>query len=635
MTSNMNDAAKKKVTQKNGPEQNRIVLFIVALAAGWSIVLALFFIWALKKEYQRTHDILRYQARAFFDEVVTTRSWNASHGGVYVPVTEKTQPNPYLDVPDRDVTTNGGLKLTKINPAYMTRQVGELAEEKNNVWFHLTSNNPIRPQNEPDPWEAEQLNSFELGLTESAVFVENDRGESLFRYMAPLRTEKGCLPCHKSQGYKEGSIRGGLSVTMAAASVLNTQTDYIACLSVLHIVIWVIGFGSLLYVGYRLKKDILIRLTIESELRHEKETMAVTLLSIGEGVITTDVYGNVQIVNDIAENLTGWGHSEAGGRPLSVILNLVDAKKREQLSDLVGQALRSGVVEQLSGDILLVSKDCSEYNVALNVAPVKNELGSIIGGVIVFRDTTRDEEVKNEIAKMQRLHAIGTLAGGIAHDFNNILYPIAGFAEITLDELPDNHIARDNLNEILAAAEKGRELVEQILAFSGQNDSEARSLTLQPLLKGAINLLKSTVPGSVVITETIIEEPVVISGAITEIYDIIMNLLMNAYHAVEVTGGAINVVLEKKEITLYEQTGKRGLKPGRYGCILVSDTGCGISEEIIDNIFEPYFTTRTTGEGSGLGLSITHGNVEKIGGSIEVESEQGKGSIFKVFLPMV
>ena len=162
----------------------------------------------------KAHNDLAFQtARAFFDQIVLSRAWNAGHGGVYVPVTENTQPNPYLDDPLRDLETNKGIKLTKINPAFMTRQIAEIAAKEKGVQFHITSLKPIRPGNNPADWERIWLESFEKGIMEQGGFVQ-DGSDISFRYMAPLITERSCLKCHAKQGYKVGDIRGGISVIL-------------------------------------------------------------------------------------------------------------------------------------------------------------------------------------------------------------------------------------------------------------------------------------------------------------------------------------------------------------------------------------------------------------------------------------
>jgi len=156
-------------------------------------------------------------ARSFFDIIVTAREWNALHGGVYVPVTDEIQPNPYLDVPDRDIVTIDGVTLTKINPAYMTRLIAEIARQNNNVYFHITSLDPIRPGNIAEPWERDALLLFEKNDQEE--YYELNTSSQVFYYMAPLITQESCLQCHEKQGYQVGDIRGGISVSFSTQSL--------------------------------------------------------------------------------------------------------------------------------------------------------------------------------------------------------------------------------------------------------------------------------------------------------------------------------------------------------------------------------------------------------------------------------
>lgn len=161
-------------------------------------------------------------ARNMFRMVVLTRSWNASHGGVYVPVTPSTQPNPYLDTPNRDITTTDGQALTLVNPAYMTRLIGERAHANSGAVFRLTSLKPIRPQNAADPWEKAALEAFERGVQEVVGVQAGERGDRL-RYMAPLLVQDACMPCHARQGYKVGDIRGGISVSQPFAPIADAS----------------------------------------------------------------------------------------------------------------------------------------------------------------------------------------------------------------------------------------------------------------------------------------------------------------------------------------------------------------------------------------------------------------------------
>jgi signal transduction histidine kinase/DNA-binding response OmpR family regulator len=177
--------------------------------------------------------------------VQTARLWNASHGGVYAPVSETTQPNPYLKDPLRDVTTVEGLRLTKINPAYMTRQIAEIAAQRNGVRFHITSLRPLRPANAPDTWESAALQSFETGAAEMTELVEDGGGGAVFRYMAPLRVAQPCLGCHAEQGYQVGDIRGGISVDLPADPILTASGRIQSNLIIMHAAVLLVGLGGI------------------------------------------------------------------------------------------------------------------------------------------------------------------------------------------------------------------------------------------------------------------------------------------------------------------------------------------------------------------------------------------------------
>jgi len=175
---------------------------------------------------------------SFFKEIQTTRHWNAQHGGVYVPITEATQPNPYLNVPDRDVTTLDGQHLTKINPAFMTRQISEISKAKNDIHYHMTSLNPLRPENAPDPWETEVLNRFNSGDDDQLELIQESK---IYRYMKPVLVEQACLSCHEEQGYQVGDIRGGISITIPAGTYLDTANESKFKLNLTHMIALIVG----------------------------------------------------------------------------------------------------------------------------------------------------------------------------------------------------------------------------------------------------------------------------------------------------------------------------------------------------------------------------------------------------------
>ncbi len=253
----------------------------------------------------------------------------------------------------------------------------------------------------------------------------------------------------------------------------------------------------------------------------------------------------------------------------------------------------------------------------------------------VFRKRSEEEykKLQKQFVQAQKMETIGTLAGGIAHDFNNILFPIVGHTEMLLEDIPEDSSFRDSLNEIYTSSLRAKELVKQILTFSRQDTSELKLMKLQPVIKEALKLIRSTIPTTIEITQDIRPDCGVIKADPTQIHQIVMNLTTNAYHAMEETGGKINVSL--KEIELGEQDVlSLGLKPDVYACLRVSDTGMGMDKDLIEKIFDPFFTTKELDKGTGMGLSVVHGIVKNAGGSVHVYSEPDKGTEFQVYFPV-
>ena len=218
---------------------------IIIFSLLWIIAITLSFVWNYTSARKEHKNVALHSAKSFFDLIVMTREWNARHGSVYVPVTPETQPNPYLDTPKRDIYVNEQLTLTQVNPAFMTRQISEIAK-KQGISFHITSLNPIRPQNKPRPIEKKALKAFEKGAEEKGRFLEQ-KGESVFFYMAPLKTKKACLKCHAEQGYQEGDIRGGISVTLPLGDSIPLTAMLLG-----HIGIGLAGLLGMFVAGRRL-----------------------------------------------------------------------------------------------------------------------------------------------------------------------------------------------------------------------------------------------------------------------------------------------------------------------------------------------------------------------------------------------
>ncbi len=271
---------------------------------------------------------------------------------------------------------------------------------------------------------------------------------------------------------------------------------------------------------------------------------------------------------------------------------------------------------------------------SVSAVAVKDEKGDIKYYDGMVEDVTGRKNLEDQLRQVQKMEAMGALAGGIAHDFNNILFPIVGFVEMMLEDTPEVSPHHGPLSQVLNAANRARELVKQILSFSRQSEEELKPLKIQMIIKEVLKLIRSSLPTTIEIRRTINEACGHVKADPSHIHQIAMNLITNAYHAMEKTGGVLTIGLSEVHLDT-EVLDDPDLTPGAFIRLEVADTGVGMPEHVIHRIFEPYFTTKEKGKGTGLGLSVVNGIVKNYGGFIQVESEPEKGTAFRVYLPVV
>ncbi len=284
-------------------------------------------------------------------------------------------------------------------------------------------------------------------------------------------------------------------------------------------------------------------------------------------------------------------------------------------------------------DHRIIYADGTVGYITVHLFIIKDFLGKIIKIYGVNQDITERKKIEENLLNARKMDSIGNLAGGIAHDFNNILASVLGYTELALQKAEKGSDIEDDLNEIFTAGKRAKELVRQILTFARKSDEKMSPVHVRKILDEVLNLLRSSIPANIEIKNEIKSDSYVIAN-LTQLHQIIMNLCTNAAHAMEDDGGILSVNLRDYKISTRSESNKLDLKPGNYIELSVSDTGTGIPADIIESIFEPYFTTKKPEEGTGMGLAVVQGIIEKIGGKIKVESVQGNGTTFRVYLPV-
>lgn len=378
----------------------------------------------------------------------------------------------------------------------------------------------------------------------------------------------------------------------------------------------------------------LYRHRMERRLRENEQWLAATLSSIGDAVIATDAEGRVRFLNTLAEQFTGWTQAEALGRDVRDVFTIVDERTRQPVQNPALEALFRGEPAVLAPDTILIDKWGKERPIDDSAAPIRGMTGQLSGAVLVFRDVTERRRLEEHLRQAQKMEAIGRLAGGIAHDFNNIMTIITGFSELLLanKQLPDEQL--ETVRHIEEAGKRAASLTSQIMAFSRKQLLVPSVLSLNSIVRDMATMSKRLIGTHIELQTDLDPDVGPIRADPTQLGQVILNLAANARDAMP-NGGRLVIATANVEL---EETTTRNypdVKPGRYARLTVTDTGCGMSDEVLRHIFEPYFTTKGLGQGTGLGLATVHGIVKQSGGHIEVRSQLEAGTTFQIYFPLV
>ncbi len=557
----------------------------------------------------------------------------------YVPVSKTTPSNPYLEDPERDVVTTHGVELTKLNPAYMTRQIADVARESSGILFHITSLKPINPGNVPDPWEGAALTSFEQDIPEVLEYID-DGNKPAYRYMGPLFSKKACMKCHEKQGYEVGDVRGGISVTLPAESILNAQQAARSQVIYVNFTAFILLTVTTTFLLVKLRQQWQLVQETKDRLVGSEHFLRSITDAAGEGVITLDKNNTITFANPEAKHLLGWSeHYES-----------TESKTDEEKSKNIKQSYESVAksvtkTDSDSGSIVRVN-DSTFIHAKGHQIPISYVASPImegvinVGTVILFQDTTLRKQMEKTLVRSETMSALGGMVAGVAHEVNTPLgvsvTSASYLATKTTDlvtEFEENTLSRSALVKyleissesttiILSNLERAAELITSFKQVAADQASEAKSsfnlkeyfenvlITLQPELKRTALEIKVHCPDNVRMNSY--------PGALSQI---ITNLIINSKtHAFnENEAGSITFDIERS---------------GEDIKIVYKDNGKGIPQEHLDDIFTPFFTTRRGKGNSGLGLHISQNLVHTVlKGSITVSSRLNEGTQFTLTIP--
>jgi PAS domain S-box-containing protein len=600
----------------------------------WTGIIVASLVWNFHEQNEKIYEIARNNAHITLEKDVIYRKWIAQHGGIYVPVSKQTPPNPYLQVPERDIFTTSGLLLTLINPAYMIRQVNEMAASMYSQ-SHITSLNPIRPQNSPDPWETSALRSFEKGIKEVSS-IDRVAGEEKMRVMHPFITEKSCLKCHASQGYKEGDIRGGISVSIPMAPLRAIEKPFNARVFLVHLLLWVTGISGIVLSKKSLSKQILAREMAEAELTQSENKLRIVADFTYDWEYWRNPEGSFVYISPSCERITGYTGQEFLQDP-DLYLRIIHPDDRPRISDHFHEALSNSQLFEI--EFRIIHRDGRERWIGHACRPVLDAQGQMLGRRASDRDITVRKQAEEELRKSrdeldkrvkertsELLQINETLRNlysklmsvqenerkRVALEVHDVLGSSLSAIKYKAEEAVF-HLPLDGPKDISIPLEALTVLIQDTIAEGRRIQADLRPPHLDDLgivaaLSWFCRRFKTVYSAIEVGQEVTVREEEVPDHLKTDIFRITQEAMDNiGKHA---QADSIFLGLHKVDKTIE---------------LFIKDNGEGIDPEILSSgeIFK-----------KGLGLSSMKERTKLSGGSFSIDSVKGKGTVIRVVWPV-
>lgn len=633
------------------PVRTPVTTLFSVIVVVWTLAVGSSLGWNIYLSDRQANELAKREALAIFNKDQSFRMWGTDHGGVYAPVTQKTPPSPYLaHLPERDITTPSGRKLTLLNPAYMVRQLMEYHDRAYGIRGHITGLVLLRPENAPDEWEREAMQAIknDRSIEEVTEFTDIE-GRPFIRMLRPMYMAPGCEKCHGHLGFKEGDFRGGVSVSLPLAPYLQHRDDKILVLSASHGAIWLLGLFGIVIGANNIsrsfkdtqKAEAKVRsLNRELETRVEERTLALkeqsqrlksTIANAADGIIVIDQDGLIDTFNDAAQAMFGYEEHECLGEPISMLMSEPHASKHPSYIQTHMKTGRSNVIGQ-GREVDSRRKDGAVFPMYLAVSKI--ELGDRILFSGICRDLSQEKAAAQELVKAKAQaeranQAKSEFLASMSHELRTPLNGIIGFSQL-LEYMPDEPLSKNQTayaNMITDAGQHLLSLINDILDLT-RIETEGFSLSIETIdpVEAIDNCLTLSVPTAEKYDVTFSKEdfegpmPMVLADEM-RFKQVLMNLLSNAAKY-NIAGGTAVIKAEQRNDNM------------RFS---VTDTGPGIEQKRIGELFEPFNRLgQETGniEGTGIGLSITQNLIRRMNGDMGVDSTVGEGSTFWFELPI-